>query len=206
MFDDAVAALRKGLVVVIPTDTVYGVAVDPFVAGATRRLFEAKRRPTDVRLPVLVDDVEQAATVADVDERARALMDHFWPGGLTIILPMRSGVDLAIGDDGAIGGDGALGNGAGAPTVGVRSPDHEVARSLCREVGPLATTSANLHGEATPATAAEVRDLFGDAVAVVLDGGRCEGAPSTVVDATASQVALRREGCVPWHDVLRVVG
>src|SRR4029079_650371 len=95
---DAVRALREGLVVVIPTDTVYGVAVDPFIPGATRRLFEAKRRPTDVRLPRLVDDLTKAAAVADVDERARMLMDHFWPGGLTIILPMRSGVDLALGN------------------------------------------------------------------------------------------------------------
>jgi len=187
-----VHALREGLVVVVPTDTVYGVAVDPFVPGATKRLFEAKRRPTDVRLPVLVDSVDQAATIADVDARARTLMEHFWPGGLTIVLPVR--VDIAIG------------NGAGGPTVGVRCPDNEVARVLCRTVGPLATTSANLHGEATPPTAGEVRDLFGDAVAVVIDGGRCEGAPSTVVDGCGPTLALRREGCVPWHEVLGVVG
>jgi tRNA threonylcarbamoyl adenosine modification protein (Sua5/YciO/YrdC/YwlC family) len=203
---EAVAALRAGLVVVIPTDTVYGVAVDPSVSGATKKLFEAKRRPTDVRLPVLVDSVDQAATIAEVDERARTLMQRFWPGGLTIILPFRSGVDLAIGNDSAIGNDGAIGNGAGVPTVGVRCPDNEVARALCRTVGPLATTSANLHGEATPPTAGEVRDLFGDAVAVVIDGGRCEGAPSTVVDGSGPALALRREGCVPWHEVLGVVG
>jgi tRNA threonylcarbamoyl adenosine modification protein (Sua5/YciO/YrdC/YwlC family) len=190
----AVSALRDGLVVVIPTDTVYGVAVDPFVPGATKRLFEAKRRPTDIRLPVLVDSVEQAVTVADVDDRARTLMRHFWPGGLTIVLPIRLGVDLAVGD------------GSGAPTVGVRCPDHDVARALCRTVGPLATTSANLHGEATPPTAAEIRDLFGDEVAVIVDGGRCEGAASTVVDATGPMLALRREGCVSWHEVVRVVG
>jgi len=180
--------------VAIPTDTVYGVAVDPFLPGSTRRLFEAKHRPTDVRLPVLVDDVGQAERLAEVDDRARALMTRFWPGGLTIILPRRSGVDIA------------LGNGAGAPTVGVRCPDHAVPRALCADVGPLATTSANLHGEATPATADEVRALFGDAVAVVVDGGRCEGEPSTVVDSTGDRPALVREGAVAWADVLRVVG
>ena len=178
----------------IPTDTVYGVAVDPFVPGATRRLFEAKRRPTDVRLPVVVDSVEQAAGLAEVGERARALMAHFWPGGLTIIVPRRSGVDVA------------LGNGAGAPTVGVRCPDHPVPRALCVAVGPLATTSANLHGDATPPTADEVRALFGDAVAVVIDGGRCEGEPSTVVDCTGSAPTLIREGTVPWAEVLGVAG
>jgi tRNA threonylcarbamoyl adenosine modification protein (Sua5/YciO/YrdC/YwlC family) len=190
----AVEALREGLVVAIPTDTVYGVAVDPFVAGATERLFEAKRRPRDVRLPVLVDSVDQAARLSDLDDRARLLMAHFWPGGLTVILPRLRGVDIALGD------------GAGAPTVGVRCPDHDVPRRLCAEVGPLATTSANLHGQATPSTAGEVHALFGDAVAVVVDGGRCEGAPSTVVDCTGTRPKLVREGVVAWADVLRVVG
>ncbi|MBV8236487.1 MAG: threonylcarbamoyl-AMP synthase [Acidimicrobiia bacterium] len=182
------------MVVAIPTDTVYGVAVDPFIRGATARLFEAKRRPTDVRLPVLVDSVEQAERVAEVDARARLLMARFWPGGLTIILPQRAGVDLALGD------------GAGAATVGVRCPDHPVPRRLCVEVGPLATTSANLHGAPTPVSAGEVRSLFGDAVAVVVDGGRCEGEPSTVIDCTRTRPALVREGAVTWAHVLGVVG
>ena len=191
---EAAGALRHGLVVAIPTDTVYGIAADAFAPGATARLFEAKRRPTDVRLPVLVNDIDQAEGLAEVDDRARALMQRFWPGGLTLILPRRSGVDIA------------LGNGAGAPTVGVRCPDHIVPRTLCAEVGPLATTSANLHGGPTPPTAEEVRALFGDSVAVVVDGGRCEGAPSTVVDCTRDKPALIREGKVAWSDVLGVAG
>jgi tRNA A37 threonylcarbamoyladenosine synthetase subunit TsaC/SUA5/YrdC len=81
-----------------------------------------------------------------------------------------------------------------------------VPRTLCAEVGPLATTSANLHGEATPPTADEVQGLFGDAVAVVVDGGRCEGEPSTVVDCTGAMPKLVREGTVSWSDVLGVVG
>jgi L-threonylcarbamoyladenylate synthase len=173
---------------------VYGIAVDPFLDGATARLFKAKQRPFDVRLPVLVGDVAQAERLVDVDEGARRLMARFWPGGLTIILPRRTGVDVV------------LGNGAGAPTVGVRCPDHFVPRALCARVGPLATTSANLHGEATPPTAGEVQQLFGDAVAVVVDGGRCEGAPSTVVDCSGERPRLVREGTVPWSEVLGVVG
>ena len=121
-------------------------------------------------------------------------MARFWPGGLTIILPRVAGVDIVLGD------------GAGAPTVGVRCPNHEVPRALCAEVAPLATTSANLHGEATPPTADEVRALFGDAVAVVVDGGRCEGSPSTVVDCTGTRPSLVREGTVPWSEVLGVAG
>jgi L-threonylcarbamoyladenylate synthase len=143
---------------------------------------------------VLVDDAEQAERLVVVDDRARTLMARFWPGGLTIILPRVSGVDIA------------LGNGAGTPTIGVRCPDHSVPRALCAQVGPLATTSANLHGEATPPTAGEVQELFGDAVAVVVDGGRCEGAPSTVVDGSGGRPRLVREGTVPWSDVLGVVG
>jgi len=167
--------------VAIPTDTVYGIAADATVPGATDRIFVAKGRPRDVRLPVLVSDVEQAAAVVVVDEGVRNLMEHFWPGGLTIVLNR-----------------GANGEG----TVGVRCPDHPVPRALCRAVGPLATTSANLHGEPTPPTAAEVAAVFGDDIALVLDGGRCEGSPSTVVDCTKARLRLIREGAVPWTEVL----
>jgi tRNA threonylcarbamoyl adenosine modification protein (Sua5/YciO/YrdC/YwlC family) len=175
--------------VALPTDTVYGVAVDPSVPGATARIFEAKGRPRDVRLPVLVTDVEQAITLTTGVTRAvRGLMDRFWPGGLTIVLFRGS----------ALTAD--LGNGAG--TVGIRCPDHRAARALCEAVGPLATTSANLHGEPTRKTAAEVAAVFGASVAMVLDGGPCAGAPSTVVDCTHPHPRLIREGGVAWAEVL----
>lgn len=180
--------------IAIPTDTVYGIAVDPSVPGATRRLFDVKQRPTDVRLPVLVADAAQAETVVDIDARARRLMDEFWPGGLTIVLRRRSGVDIDVG------------NGAGVPTIGVRCPGHPVPLRLCAEVGALATTSANLHGGATPPTADEVRDLFGSSLEVVIDGGRCDGEASTVIDASKATLSLIREGSVPWSEVLRVAG
>jgi L-threonylcarbamoyladenylate synthase len=177
---------------VIPTDTVYGLAADPSRPGATANLFEAKGRPTHVQLPVLVDSIEQAETIGVVDGRAKKLMEGFWPGGLTVVVRRRPGVDLELGDD--------------TGTVGLRCPDHPVARALCAEVGPLATTSANLHGGATPSTADEVADLFGDAVAVVVDGGRCDGRPSTVVDCTGTDLVLLREGTVAWSDVVGVAG
>jgi tRNA threonylcarbamoyl adenosine modification protein (Sua5/YciO/YrdC/YwlC family) len=186
----ATLAIRRGQLIVLPTDTVYGIAADPLRPGATGRLFEAKGRPAGVQLPVFVDSLEQADAVGVVDERARALAARFWPGGLTLVVASRPGVDLELGGDGS--------------SVGLRCPDHPVPRRLCAEIGPLAATSANLHGEPTPETAAEVADLFGKAVAVVVDGGRCAGAPSTVVDCTGADLVLLREGVVPWSDVLGV--
>jgi len=184
--DAAVDALRAGRAVVVPTDTVYGVAADPSAPGGTERLFVAKRRPHHVQLPVLVEDLAQAGEVVEVPDQAARLMARFWPGALTIVLPRRAAFDADLGGDGA--------------SVGVRCPDHPVPRQLCAAVGPLAATSANLHGAATPATAIEVAELLGGAVDLVLDGGPCQGAPSTVVDCS-TEPRLLREGRVPWDEV-----
>src|SRR4051812_20724563 len=122
----AVRALGQGLPIGIPTDTVYGLAVDPFRAGATDRIFAAKRRPRDVSLPVLVTGVEQALSLATaVPALALELMARYWPGPLTIVIPARAGLGADLGDDDV--------------TVGVRAPDHPVPLSLCAAVGPLAT-------------------------------------------------------------------
>jgi tRNA threonylcarbamoyl adenosine modification protein (Sua5/YciO/YrdC/YwlC family) len=167
---------------------VYGLAVDPFRPGATDRLFAAKRRPRGVPLPVLVADMDQALDLAgNVAGPAVVLMERFWPGPLTIVLERRDGLGADLGDE--------------AATVGVRWPDHPVPQALCAAAGPLATTSANLHGQATPLTAAGVADVFGETVPVVLDGGSCDGAPSTVVDCTGAELRLLREGRIPWDDV-----
>lgn len=185
----AARALRAGLVVALPTDTVYGLAVDPTQPGATDRLFAAKRRPHDVDLPVLVAGVDQALQLAaSVPEIAVRLMDRFWPGPLTVVLPRSPEFTGDLGDDEA--------------TVGVRCPAHPVPRALCAEVGPLATTSANRHGQPTHETAAAVEADLGREVAVVIDGGTCAGRPSTVVDCTGVEPKLLREGRVPWADVL----
>jgi tRNA threonylcarbamoyl adenosine modification protein (Sua5/YciO/YrdC/YwlC family) len=188
----AIDILAEGFPVAIPTDTVYGLAVDPTRPGATDRLFEVKRRPHDVSLPLLVADLDQALSVSTaVPPTALVLMRRFWPGPLTIVLPSRPGLGLVLGDDEA--------------TVGVRCPDHAVPLALCRTVGPLATTSANRHGEPTAVTAAEVTEVFGDAVRAVLDGGTCRGSPSTVVDCTGRDPKLLREGRLPWGDLVAVI-
>ena len=191
--DAAVEALRAGLVVAVPTDTVYGVAVDLFADGAIDRLFAAKERPKDVQVPVLVAAPEDAVALidGDVDVVARRWMERFWPGALTIVVPRAERarhVDL--------GGD--------ATTIGLRCPDHRLVRELCRTVGPLATTSANRHREPTPRDAEGVAAALGDAVSVVLDGGVCEGAPSTVVSVIGDEIALLREGRIPYDDVIRL--
>ena len=181
MLDDAADALLRGEVVGIPTDTVYGVCVACSVAGATARLFEVKMRPAEVALPVLVADEDQARQIAVVPPRAAELMRQHWPGGLTIVLPRAPGftVDLGGTDD---------------STVGVRVADHHVPIALARRVGPLATTSANRHGEATPTTAAGVRDALG--LDIVVDGGVCDGAPSTVVAVRGDHVEVLRQGAI----------
>lgn len=190
--DEAVRLLRAGQVVAMPTDTVYGVAVDPFQPGAADRLFVAKERPKDVALPVLVADAGDLARLVEgeVDVFARRLIDRFWPGALTIVLPRKASLrDLDLGGD--------------PSTIGVRCPDHRLARELCREVGPLATTSANRHREPTPPDAAGVAAALGDGVALVLDGGVCAGDPSTVVSVLDDEVTILREGRIPVADLLR---
>ena len=185
--EDAVERLMAGEVVAIPTDTVYGLAVSAFVPGAIDQLFVAKERPHTLEIPVLISapTVAEDLVEGEIPGIAQWWMDRFWPGALTIVLARnydRRDVDL--------GGDGS--------TIGLRCPDHRLVRELCRRVGALATTSANLHGEPTPPTAAGVAAALDGAVSLVLDGGTCEGAPSTVVaiDATGAPSVLR-EGRIP---------
>jgi L-threonylcarbamoyladenylate synthase len=189
----AVRALAQGLPIGIPTDTVYGLAVDPFRPGAADRIFAAKCRPRDVNLPVLVAGIDQALTVATaVPPLALELMARYWPGALTIVVPAKRGTGADLGEDDL--------------TVGLRSPDHPVPLALCAAAGPLATTSANRHGEEPLTTAAAVEASFGDALPLVLDGGVCAGSPSTVVDCTGQELKLLREGRIPWVDLLAAVG
>lgn len=189
--DEAVRALVAGGVVVVPTDTVYGVAVDPRQPGAAARLFSLKRRPPDVPLPVLVADLDQALALAadDVPEAARRLMERFWPGGLTVVVRRRPGVGLELG-------------GPDDTTIGLRLPAHPVPVALAARAGPLATTSANRHGMATPPGAADVAEHLGQGVAVVLDAGPCRGDASTVVTCVDERVRVLRRGSVPAAEVL----
>jgi L-threonylcarbamoyladenylate synthase len=180
------AALRAGGVVVLPTETVYGLAALPSVPGATARLFALKGRSANVPLALLCADATQALALADQpDERVHEVAERYWPGPLTLVLRRRPGLGYELGEP--------------ADTIGVRCPDHALVQAVAREVGPIATTSANRHGEPTPETAVEVAAVFGEGVALVLDGGPCTGVPSTVLDAVSEQWKLLRRGEVSVH-------
>ena len=186
-------ALASGLVVALPTDTVYVLAVDPFVPGAADRLFEIVERSREQDLPVLVASVWQALNLATaVPDTSRKLMDRCWPGPLTVVLPRDPEVAADLGDDDV--------------TIGVRMPDHPVPAALCRDIGPLAVATASALGEPDFETADEVAEEFDeDEVPVVLDGGRCAGLPSTVVDGTGEDLHLIREGRLPWATIQEAI-
>jgi L-threonylcarbamoyladenylate synthase len=190
----AAKALADGSVVAIPTDTVYGLAVDPTQPDALRRLFALKMRPTDVPLPLLVAGWEQVASVAGrLETAARRLADRFWPGPLTLVVPRRAGFVADLGGPPASG-----------QTVGLRWPDQLLVQALCHTLGPLAVTSANLHGAPPATTAQGVAQAFAgaEALAVIVDGGACTGTPSTVVECRGPTSRCLREGAIPWGKTL----
>jgi L-threonylcarbamoyladenylate synthase len=186
-------ALRQGRVVALPTDTVYGLAVDPSRPQAVERLFGLKERPLEVALPLLIGSRQDVEDVAGRLEGAAAhLADRYWPGPLTLVVPRRDGFTVDLG-----------GPPASRQTVGIRLPDHPLVRGLCQELGPLAVTSANLHREPPATTGRQVMEVFAesDPVAVVLDGVAAGGVPSTVVECLGPTIRCLREGAIPWDDV-----
>lgn len=185
----AVDALSGGDIIGIPTDTVYGLAADPFHTGAADRLFRLKGRSRHVELPVLVASEEQALSLCTaVPAEARRLMERYWPGPLTLVLPRRPDLDADLGEEDV--------------TIGIRCPAHPVPLAICAEVGPIATTSANRHGEPVITTAEGVAKAFGPEIALVLDGGNCDQLPSSVVDCTGGAPKVLREGRVSVAEIL----
>ena len=180
--DDAVRAALAGEPIVMPTDTVYGIGTRPDDPAATSKLFEAKGRPPDLELPVLVAAARDARRIAVFDERAEILAGRFWPGALTVVLPR---AEAAREWD--LGGDPA--------TVGVRMPHHPMALAVLARTGPLAVTSANRSGEPTPSTCEGLHRVFGERVSVYLcEEAPLAGRPSTVVDLAHGRLRILREG------------
>lgn len=180
-FEAAAAAIRAGAVVGVPTDTLYGLAADPFNPDALERIFAIKGRPGLKPLSLLVAGIEQAEELAAFSERAFELAERHWPGALTLVLPKLDSVPDWIGHK-------------ERRTVGLRCPDHEVALRLLEVTGPLAVTSANISGQESTLSDEDARDLFGDDVACYLPGHAPGGEGSTVIDLTMPAEWVLREG------------
>jgi L-threonylcarbamoyladenylate synthase len=185
----ALEALRSGLLVVIPTDTVYGVAARHDDPAAVARLYEAKGRDAGKPLPILVSSHKVAETIGHLSDEASKLARSLWPGPLTIVTAVDQDFRSA-----ALGGE---------RTVGLRMPNQQLALSLIAEAGgSLAVSSANRSGASDPLTVEDARRQLGDEVAVYIDGGPAPASRgSTVVDATQSQVRVIREGPISWQEI-----
>ncbi|MEO7428523.1 MAG: L-threonylcarbamoyladenylate synthase [Acidimicrobiales bacterium] len=185
-----VEALRGGGVVLLPTDTVYGLAAIPGDRVATEQLFALKGRTAETPLAVLCAEVGQAAELADpsVGPVLAAVGDRWWPGPLTLVVPRRAGLGLHLGEPDS--------------TIGLRVPDHAVVRRVAAVVGPVAATSANRHGQPTPSNAADAAGMLGPGLALVVDGGELTASASTVIDATGDPWTILREGPVPAAEIV----
>lgn len=189
----AVEVLQAGGLVAFPTDTLYGVAALPWNPNGVARLYEAKLRPLDRPIPLLLSDARQVHRVAVPTPPWAELAARFWPGGLTLVLPKTGAVPDAL---------------SAGPTVAVRVPGLALARDLIRAAGGvLAVTSANLSGQPSPVTAQEVAQQLAGRIELIVDGGPCRaGVPSTILDCAVSPPALLRRGAVAEEALRAVVG
>lgn len=187
------AVLESGGLVAFPTDTVYGLAADPWNEEAVQLLYRIKQRPQALPIPLLLSSAAEVDRVAVLAGPCKKLPERFWPGGLTLVLPKRGTVSDAISD---------------RPTVGVRVPDLPLALDIIRAAGGvLAVTSANLSGGPTPVTAQQVEAQLGGRIPLILDGGTCQaGVSSTVLDCSVSPPVLLRLGVIGVADLRGVVG
>ncbi|HUN30733.1 MAG TPA: L-threonylcarbamoyladenylate synthase [Trebonia sp.] len=188
----AVDTARSGGLIVLPTDTVYGLGADAFSPEAVSQLLAAKGRGRNMPPPVLVGSVRAATALAEsLGAFGQDLIDEFWPGPLTLVLRASSTLKWDLGDT----------NG----TVAIRMPLHPVALELLRRTGPLAVSSANKTGEPAGPTVADAEAQLGEAVAVYLDGGPCtENVPSTIVDLTSSMPRVLRNGAITVDQLRKI--
>ena len=189
----AISAVKSGDLVVLPTDTVYGVGADAFKSWSVTALLNAKGRGRNVPPPVLVGSRHTLdGLVARLPEKARDLVEAFWPGALTIVVEQAASLQWDLGET----------NG----TVAVRMPLHPVALEVLRETGPMAVSSANLHGQPAAVTADDAREQLGYKVGVYLEAGPCpDPVPSTIVDLTGETPVVLRDGAIPLEQLRSVV-
>jgi L-threonylcarbamoyladenylate synthase len=188
----ALEVLHAGGLVAFPTDTVYGVGSLVFDETAVESIYAAKERPVEKAIPVLIGEDEDLDQVAkEVPILAARLIAHFWPGPLTVLVLKRPSLPSIV---------------SATPTVGVRIPDHEVARALLRLAGPMAVTSANISSQPSPTTAEEVHQQLGGRIPLIIDGGRTPGGvPSTLVDCTGDTIEILREGPIAREQLLKAI-
>ena len=188
----ALEILLSGGLVAFPTDTVYGVGCLAFHQQAIESIYVAKDRPIEKAIPVLIGDNEDLIKVAEeIPIFAMRLIDRFWPGPLTVLVPKKPTLPEAI---------------SATSTVGVRVPDHDIARALLRLAGPMAVTSANISGQASPTTAQQVFAQLGGRIAMIIDGGDTPGGiPSTLVDCTGEEIQVLREGPIGKEELLNAI-
>lgn len=190
----AVKAAQSGRLVVMPTDTLYGLGCDAFNNEAVANLLATKHRGPDMPVPVLIGSWDTIrGLVANYTDTARTLVEAFWPGGLSIVVPQAPSLPWNLGDT--------------RGTVMLRMPLHPIAIELLREVGPMAVSSANISGHQPPTTAIAAKQQLGKAVTVYLDGGETAvGKPSTIVDLSGARPYLLREGAISAEDIAEVIG
>ena len=185
----ALEILQSGGLVAFPTDTVYGLGALAFDNNAIESIYTAKDRPIEKAIPILIGDLIDLDQVAvDIPDMALHFAARFWPGPLTCIVPKKLTLPLAV---------------SATATVAVRIPDHSDARALLRAAGPMAVTSANISGGASPSTAQEVYDQLKGRIPLILDGGKTQGGiPSTLVDCTGEKPVVLREGPISLSELM----
>lgn len=188
----ALEILKNGGLVAFPTDTVYGVGALAFDDDAIKSIYVAKARPIEKAIPVLIADLSDLDQVAEsLPETARILSGRFWPGALTILFPKKDSLPPSI---------------SSTLTVAVRIPDNDDARNLLRAAGPMAVTSANISGAASPVTAEEVFAQLGGRIPLILDGGKTRGGvPSTLAECADGGVEILREGPITQAEILMAI-
>ena len=189
VIQQALEILNPGGLVAFPTDTVYGVGCLAFDGKAVESIYAAKDRPIEKAIPVLIGDESDLEKVGlNIPDAAHKLASRFWPGPLTILIPKKPNLPESV---------------SATETVGVRIPDHEVARALLRAAGPMAVTSANISGQASPSTAEEVFAQLNGRIPLIIDGGKTPGGvPSTLVDCTDKEIKILREGPITLEELL----
>jgi len=180
---------------VYPTDTVYGIGCDPFNIISVKRIYEIKKRNIKKGLPILVNSIESAENFAIITKLAKKLMEKFWPGQLTIVLPKKNNVPEIIS--------------GGIKTIAIRQPNSLITRLLANELdsGGIIGTSANLSGLPPPISVNEAINQLGEKVDYYIDGGITDKkVPSTIIDLTENKPKLLREGSIPFEEIKRFLG